>query len=432
MKTRRVTFFSRTTSGAVKTWSCWIEADGVTVTSEWGIKNGKMQRTSDTLKRTGRKTAVTMAEEEYARQIQKKQRAGYVEAEARAHAVQLEKLKTDLDFNRLPRTFAPAKPIREIALADALTLERQRKLYIQRKRDGMRHYIVAGLDGRIRVFSRGMDDKSEHYARFTQELTLPPGTILDAEFVVQRPDGSDDFKSVSEICRALPERAKRTMVQKEHDGCVLKFVVFDLLFYDRLPTWQLPYSKRYASLIEALIPADGKKKGRTEFSHVTIMPLLEIPLREAIRRMQKHTWEGLVLWRSDQATQVHMNRSPKRCNCYKFKPMREGDFIATGFDFGKGRHSKVVGALHLALYDPKASPIAVSMISGRKGNVRLWKRMGNVGTGFSDVQRREALKWIYPCVVEVQYEKMSDTGLRFPSFLRQRLDKRPKECRVED
>jgi bifunctional non-homologous end joining protein LigD len=278
----------------------------------------------------------------------------------------------------------------------------------------MRHYIVSGddEDGPVRVYSRGMDDMTAHFARLIQELSLPPGTILDAEFVVTTPEGADDFTAVSEICRSRPDRAARTMVAYERNGSDLRFMVFDLLFYDRLPTWQLPFANRRDALLAALEKAHSRK-GKTRFEHVVPMWQSDHSLAHCIKQVHKRGWEGLVLWRKDQATQVHLNRSPKRCNCYKFKPMREGDFVATGYELGKGRNSKAVGALTLGIY------------GHAKG---MLVPMGNVGTGFSDQQRQEALRWMYPCVVEVKYEKMSETGLRFPSFLRKRDDKKPKEC----
>lgn len=380
-----------------------------------------MQVTQDKQTARGRKgtrsykTPQMVAREEHARQVEHKLRAGYVEAEARTQAVQLERLKSGLDFDRLPSAFAPAKPIREIAPAEAARLDKAGLLAIQRKRDGMRHYIAAGKDGRVRVYSRGMDDMTAHFERLTQELTLPAGTILDAEFVVEDPRGHDSFKAVSEICRSKPDRAKRTMVAYEREGYDVRFMVFDLLFYDRLPTWQLPYRDRYNALVDAL--AKAHRNGRTAFSFVIPMQQLHAPLADCIERVQRRGWEGLILWRADQATQVRLNRSPKRCNSYKFKPMREDDFIAVGYELGTGRNSKTMGALRLAYYKPKYT-----------GSVKHFMPVGNVGIGFDDATRVAALTWKYPCVVQIKYEKMSKTGLRHPAFLRKRDDKKPKEC----
>jgi len=424
LSSHRVTFFSRTSKGQLQTWSCWIEADGITVTSTWGIKGGKMQLTQDKMFSRGRKGTAAfkspqaVALEEHARQVKKKIRAGYVEQAIRTQAVQLEKLKTDFDFDHMPRSFAPAKPVREIDPAEASRLDVAGQLAKQRKRDGMRHYLVAGSDSRVRVYSRGMDDLTAHFERLLVGLSLPAGTILDAEFVVSSPDGDDDFKAVSEICRSKPERARRTMASYEKNGNLMQFMVFDLLFYDRLPTWQLIFEERREGLIRALDLAYGTKS-HTKFRHVVPMQQFERPLSECIGLVKRKAWEGLVLWRKDQPTQVHMNGKPKRCNCYKFKPMREEDFIATGFELGQGRNSKVVGALKLAVIGQGPGPI-------HKGYV--FNSVGNVGTGFDEATRKAALKWKYPCVVQVKFEKMSKTGLRFPSFLRKREDKKVREC----
>jgi len=310
--------------------------------------------------------------------------------------------------------------VREIDSVEASRLDVAGKLAKQRKRDGMRHYLVAGSDSRVRVYSRGMDDLTAHFERLLVGLSLPPGTILDAEFVVSSPDGDDDFKAVSEICRSKPERARRTMASYEKTGNLLQFMVFDLLFYDRLPTWQLIFEERREGLIRALDLAYGSKS-HTKFRHVVPMQQFERPLSECIGLVKRKSWEGLVLWRKDQPTQVHMNGKPKRCNCYKFKPMREEDFIATGFELGQGRNSRVVGALKLAVIGQGPGPV-------HKGYV--FNSVGNVGTGFDEATRKAALRWKYPCVVQVKFEKMSKTGLRFPSFMRKREDKKVKECVV--
>ena len=427
LSSHRVTFFSRTSKGQLQTWSCWIEADGITVTSTWGIKGGKMQLTQDKMFSRGRKGTAAykspqaVALEEHARQVKKKIRAGYVEQAIRTQAVQLEKLKTDFDFDHMPRSFAPAKPVREIDSVEASRLDVAGKLAKQRKRDGMRHYLVAGSDSRVRVYSRGMDDLTAHFERLLVGLSLPPGTILDAEFVVSSPDGDDDFKAVSEICRSKPERARRTMASYEKTGNVPQFMVFDLLFYDRLPTWQLPFENRRNALLIALDKAYEKKGRRNAiergYYYVVPMQQYEISLDQCMALVKRKGWEGLVLWRKDQPTQVHMNGKPKRCNCYKFKPMREEDFIATGFELGQGRNSKVVGALKLAYY-----------IDGKEKQFDRLIPIGNVGTGLDEATRKAALRWKYPCVVQVKFEKMSKTGLRFPAFLRVHPDKKPREC----
>jgi ATP-dependent DNA ligase len=418
---KSVTLYADNLKGSKKVWKCWIEKDGITVASQWGAVGGKMQSTRDTQRKNAFRSAAEVAVEEFDRRVKRKLRAGYVLEQVQTTGVVATRT-TPLNFNRLPRTFAPAKPIRELPMDEAVRLETEGKLIKQRKRDGMRHYIVSGDDGQVRVFSRGLDDMTDHFSRLTQELRLPARTILDAEFVVETANGQDDFIAVSEICRSKAPRAKQTMVYHEQQGKTMFFVVFDILYYQAEPIWTVDYKTRLM-LVNAALEDAHQLRGRTQFNHVVPVPVLTKSLMDCLRRVEKLKWEGLVLWRSDQATQVRMNRSPARCNCYKMKPMREDDFVATGFELGKGKNANVVGALKLAYYGGHGpGPV-------HKGLVLT--PVGNVGTGLNDATRKEALTWQYPCVVQVEYERMSDTGLRFPAFKRKRPDKKPQECVIQ-
>lgn len=423
MTIRTATLFSQTTDGRIKVWSCRVAHDRgagtYAVVSTWGLLHGKQQTTQDIIRANSAKSAAIRANEEFDRQVLRKTRSGYHEKQMSTDRITLGQQRAAMDFSALGRGFAPAKPVREIPYEEAVQLDADGLLYKQRKRDGMRHYIVSDQKANLRVYSRGMDDMTEHFTRLTQELKLPPCTILDAEFVVTTQGGADDFTAVSEICRSKPVRAKQAMVHAELGGKDLRFVVFDLLFVNSIPMWKFTYAQRYAEMVELL--EKSHPPSMTAFYHVVPIRNLQHAFRVCVDKMLKSEWEGLVLWRKDQATQVRLNRTPARCNCFKFKSMREGDFIATGFEFGSGKNSHVVGALTLALY---------SKIYGRRS--MILKPLGNVGTGFDDATRAAALRWRYPCVVEVRYERMSETGLRFPAFLRKREDKKPNECVIEE
>ncbi len=405
---QRATLYQQSQTGAIKQWSCWIEPDGITVSSEWGTKGGKLQTTSDKMLSRGKKNTAAykapaeVALEEFARQVEGKLRAGYVTSVSKTEQV---KIKTDVDFDNLPRSFAPAKPIKEIDLQTAVEWDVAGLLSKQRKRDGMRHYIVAGTAGHIRVYSRGMEDMTEHFIELLYDLELPEGTILDCEFVVENEEGEDQFRTVSSIIRSHSPKAKVEMAAAIKKGLKFYFVAFDLLFYDCKPVYTLPYSNRYLALQDALAKAHAGDS-------IRIVPEINRPLSQIVSMMKKQGWEGLVLWRKDQATIVHMNRSPKRVNCYKFKLLTEDDFIVTGFERGTGKHQGAVGAFNLAQIDSK-------------GDLHS---LGKVGTGLDDDTRIKAVAWVLPCVIQVNFDSRSDTGLRNPRFVRKRDDKQPHEC----
>jgi ATP-dependent DNA ligase len=410
--TRNITLFSRTTSGTIKMWSCWIESDGVTVTSQWGIQGGALQTTSETLTSRGKKgtaafrSAREVAIEEHDRQVKKKIKAGAVLNVEDAVEAQIEKMKVDLDFDKLPKSFAPAKPIREIDPSTARDWDKQGLFIKQRKRDGMRYFIVKGKE-KTRIYSRGMEDMTEHFSWMTHELDLPSYTVLDAELVGTNPDGSDNHEAIQQVSRALPARswetAQRLMTKQK---VTLQFMVFDLLFHRQLPVWQLPYEERYKALRRCLIDAHD-----IEPRHVVPMESYDVELSILEKVVNEKAWEGLVLWRKDLPTVVHVNRSPKRTNCYKYKPLKEDDFVALGYEKGKGRLARTMGKLHIAMYE----------------NGRLVP-MGKVGTGFSDKDRDAAMGWKFPCAVQIKYEKRTKNAVRHPVFMRKRDDKKPKEC----
>jgi predicted DNA-binding WGR domain protein len=79
----KVTLFHAASKGGQKQWSIWIEDDAITVTVEWGLVGGNLQKSSDTTKPKGKvgtkayKDERQCAQENYDRQIRKKREEGY-------------------------------------------------------------------------------------------------------------------------------------------------------------------------------------------------------------------------------------------------------------------------------------------------------------------------------------------------------------------
>lgn len=295
----------------------------------------------------------------------------------------------------LNKGFAPAKPFKEISDAEAQALT----LIIQRKRDGARHFLVIG-DDVANIYTRRIENVSAHFPDVVQELCehFLPGTILDAEYVIER-DGHDDFSLVNSVCRSTPERGAR--LHRQYGGT---FHVFDILYLAGVAAYESPYLHRFNIITSQLF---------TGLTH--IRPVAAIPgsLTLAKHLTIQEGWEGLVLWDANATTAIRMNGSPIRANCYKWKPDLEDDFVATGFEFGTGSLCHVAGALTLAQYDSHNQLIPC----------------GKVGTGLDLATRHAASHWSYPTVVQVRYSERTDDGkLRFPVFVRKRDDKIPMEC----
>jgi bifunctional non-homologous end joining protein LigD len=400
--TNKLTLFHDASKGGKKQWSIWIEPDGVTVTVEWGLVGHTLQRSSDHAKVKGKvgtkafKDEAACALENYERQVRKKRESGYVEADA---PVVHRDVLVSLDKN-----FVPAKPIMDYTEDDIRRLDGQGRLVFQRKRDGRRHLALIDKTATISIYSRRMEDLTGHLAFIVDELDgmpFPPGTILDGEIIIDN-EGTDDFPTVGSFTNPATKPIDAIRTARQYN---VRFMLFDVLYLGGVETWKQPYSERYALLQHAVGRADGK---------VFVAPLLDGTFDTLKVRACEEGWEGLIAWLKDDPTIVRSGGSPKRAGCIKWKPIIEGDFIATGFDYGSGEISDVAGVLFLEEIDPGTG---------------LRRTAGKVGTGFDADMRKEILTWSFPCVVEVRYDSQAPTGkLRFPRFMRLRDDKGVDEC----
>lgn len=411
-----ITMYHRKVGGQIKVWQCWVE--GNVVHSKWGQHGGMLSVTSERQHAKRERGGAEVARDRWEKKVETKKKKGWME---RLSAVVDTVQSTGMvDFIKpLPRSFAPAKPIKTYDPNEVAAWDRDDLLFIQRKRDGMRHYLVSDAKGAVKIYSSGKEDMTQHLEPLLRNFDMPPNTILDCELTCTTPEDSDQkgFLVVSGIARSLPDRARAQISAAWEAGHEINLFVFDVLWYEGEPVFRLPYEKRYMLVAQILKKAYSFSINYRAFTGVYRMPLVQISrtrlatLTQAIDLVKKKGWEGLVIWRKDQSTMVQVNGSPKRVNCWKVKPVKEEDVVATSFNFGKGKNEKVVGAFNIALY--------------RGGKL---VPMGNCGGGLDDKTRQDALGWTYPCVIQIEYDQVSEKGFRFPIFKRPRPDKKPKEC----
>src|SRR5690606_38412702 len=96
-------------------------------------------------------------------------------------------------------------------------------------------------------------------------------------------NGDDDFRATGQVCRAGPKRARAA-----EQSLPLKFMPFDILFFDGKPVWQGSYDNRYQLLCEQI--------GCTMISEYIVFPETFETFEEAKRAVRKYQWEGLVCW----------------------------------------------------------------------------------------------------------------------------------------
>jgi len=401
----KITLYHKASKGGFKQWSIWLESDKQTVTVEWGLVGKSLQTSSDKAVPKGKvgtkgfKDAFICAQENYDKQVRKKTEEGYAPS-------MTEEVSNADPLIGLTKTFVPAKPLNSAKEGQLEKADAAGTLLIQRKRDGRRHLVLKTRKGDIRIYSRRIEEVTANMPGLVKALgsmNIPNGTILDGEVIVDR-DGVDDYRATGTFTN--PAQDPNESAERAADLPVA-FMVFDVLYNAGDACWALPYSERYAIMNDML-------RGRS-FGAVHLAQNLDLTLEQAQKLARKEKWEGLICWFADKGSFVRDGGKPKRCNAAKWKPVKENDFIATSYFFGSGELSKVAGGLELAELDPDTGEMRTA---------------GKVGTGFDAAKRREILKWKFPCVVEVKYDKQEpDSGkLRFPVFLRLRDDKGVDEC----
>lgn len=399
---KRLTLYHDASRGGQKQWSIWIE-DGIIVCVEWGLVGMKLQTSRDMVGTKGVegtksfKSQEQVAQETYDRLVRKKREAGYME-----HGATVE----EKDYlTALDKHFVPAKPENDVEQDELEDLFHQGVLQIQRKRDGRRHLVLITRTGDVRIYSRRMEELTSNLPRLREGikfLRLPHGSILDGELIVDRA-GHDDFRATATFTNSKTDAEKSSAREAE---LPVRFMVFDVLWWGGEPVWQLPYHERFRLLSFATGLDDG-----TTLQHPTV---LTCSLREAQETAKTAKWEGLVMWRLNEPTNVRTaGGPPKRAGAIKWKPIAEKDVIATGYEMGSGNMSDRIGALYIQEYAPD-------------GSIR---DCGKVGTGFDMQTRKDALKWKYPVVISVEYDKQEPEGkLRFPVFMKLHEDKVPEDC----
>ena len=398
-----VTLYRRNSNKTVSFWNGIRR--GNQVVRRWGILDGKIQSTFNNFGPIQNKSPLRVATECFERLIKGRIESGFVYDLGEVRETN-EVQSSDMGFESLPLSFAPQKPI-QAPPAPGCTKTR----IILRKRDGQRHYVLVTPSGRIRLYSCKMKDVTTKFPLTLSalaKLKLPTCTVLDGEIICDR-NGKDDFRSTNKVCRALPAEAA-----KNEAALPIRYMVFDLLYYKELDAYKWNYQSRYNLLTHQIPFSKANRSNRVYLAKSWDR------MEDAVNAAKRLGWEGLVLWDADAPNQLRMDGKFARHGSNKWKPVKEGDFIALGWLPGSGKNSKIMGKLRIAEFqwDKKLKTWVIVEIC-------------NVGGGFKQIERTEAMTWEYPCVVQLEYNlQQPDTrALREPVFIRKRPDKTIEDMR---
>lgn len=446
-------------------WEVATKDNAVTLT--WGQLGGAMQSTTQTFEgvsvgKTNYKTPAQVAENWAERQVELRTRQGYIEVDL-VNNLPLggKQSASTIDFSEsgLPVNLRFFKPQNSLN-AHCEKLLQSREAIVLRKRDGMMHAILIGDGGGMTMYSSKMQPyhKDEpgvpwlgryaHLATELADMNFPPGTVLLGELCTAAHAGFkddygmpvDDFTYVSTIVKSLTLLAQ----EKQEESGKLGFCIWDLAFWQGECALQTQSANDRFQVVRQILSKPGRKYltvpeqlyFRDDGIHVVSLDGGEFSMdyetdsmkTEVLELAKTFKWEGWVVVDGeskydDRSHSFHGKAERPKFIC-KLKPKLEADFIVRwdpdkGIGVrGKGKKSKGVGSVMAYLWDEESErevPVC------------------DVGGGLTDEDVvRFADPSLYPMVWTVEFDSWTPKGaLRFPVFQRERDDKQPNECSIE-
>jgi ATP-dependent DNA ligase len=385
----KVQLYALTTSGKIKTLI--FSTDGDKFITNHGQLDGKMQT-------SGAEQAVL----ELKAKMKKKIEEGYSEKMPKEGGVVT---NATVDLQNLPDSFCPSKPINSCPAK----VENGKDTYGQRKFNGNCLILT-----KTKIYSRRMKDltaalKDVPELKATMKA-MKDGDMLNTEITFFDKKGKESNRIVGSLVRT-----------KEHDEVMQKHAeyskegtfrvnVFDILFEKNQYVGNNDYLMRHTILT-----------ARNSF----YVPELYSDWKKMIPTAKKEGWEGFVLRvKGDSAVTYTLNGKADRAGCYKYKFMKEGDFVVTEVMKGEaGRHATVYAKFKIGQYWDGELLDCGWAGPGILKQPELEQYTKDIDSG----------KLKFPFVVEVEFREWQEDSskLEHPVIQRIRFDKDPEECVYE-
>ncbi len=317
------------------------------------------------------------------------------------------------------------------------------------KYDGERAQIHRTKDGKIKIFSRRLEDLTHAYpdvVKYVEEAIKAREYIVEGEIVCYDPD-TGEFRPFQEL---MHRRRKHNITEAMKEYPV-KLFLFDIIYVDGQDLTNLPLIDRRRKLVEVFTPTENVEIARWRI--LDSVEEVEKFFHEAISQ----ECEGLVC-KSVKMDAIYEMGSRgwlwiKYKRDYRSELTDTLDLVVVGAFYGRGRRAGKYGALLMAAYDPDTD---------------MFYTVCKVGSGFTDedlvklqqllepykiphkhprvVSKLEPDVWFVPAIVleivgaEITLSPLHTCAMnmvkpgfglaiRFPRFTgRYRLDKKPEQA----
>lgn len=291
-------------------------------------------------------------------------------------------------------------------------------LLVEEKYDGIRAQVHKDKSGRVRLFSRTLDEISEFPELLQPIGNLPGEFILDGEILAW---GNARLLPFTELQKRLGRKHLDLFIQND---IPVKYVAFDLLYRDGHLLLDEPLTKRKVFLNEVCSHASEAVRV-TAPTACNTASAVQVAFRSALAAGH----EGIVAKVADSPY------SPGRRGGFWFKlkePFATLDVVVTAVEYGHGKRHKVLSDYTFAVRDGEA------LLNIGKAYSGLTDAEINEYTDFflqHTIEDHGHIRTVEPLVVlEVAFNNIqrssrhnSGYALRFPRIVRIRTDKSPLE-----
>jgi DNA ligase-1 len=318
-----------------------------------------------------------------------------------------------------PRLFHPIAPmLANAAEGERDALARWGQVACEFKIDGARIQIHKNGE-EIRVFTRHLKDVTERVPEIVAMARgfRPDKAIFEGETLAMRPDG-----------RPLPfqttmRRFGRVRdIERMKEEIPLTSYLFDLLYLDGEPLFDVPYRKRFALLSESVPP---------KYRIPRIVTAEENVVQDFLMKSLEAGHEGIMAKGVD-SPYVAGHRG---FYWLKIKPVKTLDLLILAAEWGHGRRKGWLSNLHLGARDPESGQFVMlgKTFKGLTDEMLQWQTERLLSL---ETHRDEWTVYVQPkLVVEIAYNDLQESprypgglALRFARVRRYREDKSPSEA----
>ncbi|MBR9681875.1 MAG: ATP-dependent DNA ligase [Candidatus Altiarchaeota archaeon] len=295
---------------------------------------------------------------------------------------------------------------------------------LEYKYDGFRTQIHKSKDGKIKIFTRRLDDVTHQFPDIVaaiEKQVIADEFVIDSETV-----GIDSLHKDFVPFQKISQRIRRKYeIQKMVEQLPVNVYIFDLLYLNGKKLLDLPLSQRFERAKKIIAP--GEKVHI--LSHLVTDDILQA--EKFYQKALDSGVEGLIV--KDPSS---VYKPGHRVGYgFKIKPEVESlDLVIIGAEWGEGRRTNWLSSFVLAIRGPNNEFLPV----------------GKLGTGMTDQDLEKMTQALKPdelqgqgktiklkpkMVVEVGYQEIqkstnysSGFALRFPRLVRIRDDRGPSDA----